>query len=364
MKVAILCGGWWNGAFGNVVASLSQALSKNGIHNIDIIYINKNQIIPKDKFPSNINFINLGCKRAITSPYFIKRYLKHQQPDFLISMPAYVNIMAIVSSLISNWQGKLVITEHAVMTQEQIEHKGELALGYMPFYARMLYRFSDAIVGVSSGVINDLNIKVGIDSPKMHVIPNAVDIDFVINSSKVISSPHKWLNCDTPCFIFVGRLVAQKNIPLLIESFAEVRNNIDAKLLIIGEGALKAELERKVRSLSLEKDVEFIDFTDNPYSYMKYADCFVLTSREEAFGLVLVESLSLNTPIVAIDSIGCGPREILDNGRYGALIPQGNKKSLVESMISTVTSKECNKNDLSFKRAENYKPINIGKEMA
>jgi glycosyltransferase involved in cell wall biosynthesis len=102
--------------------------------------------------------------------------------------------------------------------------------------------------------------------------------------------------------------------------------------MILGEGEERPKLEALVRELRLEEDVALPGFVENPYKYMKRAAVFVLSSRWEGFGMVLVEAMALGTPVIATDCPS-GPAEILEDGRWGRLVPVGDVHRLAEAIL-------------------------------
>jgi glycosyltransferase involved in cell wall biosynthesis len=137
-----------------------------------------------------------------------------------------------------------------------------------------------------------------------------------------------------PVIISVGRLVASKDFPALIRAFAQVRKDIPSLLLILGEGEQRPALERLIADLKLGDDVALPGYTTNPYTHIARAKLFVLSSAYEAFGNVLVEALAAGTPVVATDC--SGPREILQNGRFGELVAVGDTEALARAMVKVL----------------------------
>jgi glycosyltransferase involved in cell wall biosynthesis len=133
----------------------------------------------------------------------------------------------------------------------------------------------------------------------------------------------------------VGRLTAQKDFPSLIRAFAKVRAQKPCRLVILGEGELRGELEALVASLDLSADVALPGFTDNPFAWMRQSSLFVLSSAWEGFGNVLVEAMACGTPVVSTNCPS-GPAEILENGRWGRLVPVGDVDALADAMLATL----------------------------
>lgn len=134
----------------------------------------------------------------------------------------------------------------------------------------------------------------------------------------------------------------QKNYTTLIKAFALVKKEVDARLVILGDGEERKKLELLVNELGINDSVSMPGFVDNPYAYMSRADVFVLPSLWEGFPNVLVEAMACNTPVIATDCPG-GSAEILDNGKWGVLVINNNIDNLSEAIKkSLVVSKSIN----------------------
>ena len=131
------------------------------------------------------------------------------------------------------------------------------------------------------------------------------------------------------------------------------------KLIILGEGELKDELNTQIDTLGLNDLIDIHEFVDNPYAYMRHSDLFVLTSQNEAFGNVIVESLACGTPVIVSESPygQHGPPEIISNGKYGTIIPPGNYRKLAEE-IENMLHNEQNTDKLK-NRAKEFSIENI-----
>ncbi|MDX1656566.1 MAG: glycosyltransferase, partial [Candidatus Competibacteraceae bacterium] len=111
--------------------------------------------------------------------------------------------------------------------------------------------------------------------------------------------------------------------------------SLGVRLAILGEGKLRAELERLAGQLGIARRVALLGFRENPYAFMAKADLFVLSSEREGNPNVLVEALAVGTPAVATDCPS-GPREILAGGRYGTLVPMDDEQALAEAILATL----------------------------
>jgi len=148
----------------------------------------------------------------------------------------------------------------------------------------------------------------------------------------------QWMSTGDKTLIAVGALKAAKDYPTMLRAVALMRQTRDVRLLILGEGRLRTELETQVRALGLEGSVLMPGFRSDPYPYLKLADQFVLSSAWEGLPGVLVEALVAGTPIVSTDCPS-GPAEILENGKYGRLVPVGDHVALAAALTEGLESR-------------------------
>ncbi len=176
---------------------------------------------------------------------------------------------------------------------------------------------------------------------------------------------HPWLiDKSKPVIISVGRLAKEKNYPLLLEAFAQLRREIDARLIILGEGPQRAKIQNMIFNLGIEEYVSLPGKVMNPWSFMAKSDIFVLPSYVEAFGLVLVEAMICGIPIVATDAIGGGPRYVLQNGKYGVLVENENVEELKISMKKVLSDPRLKSSmiELGKKRVIEFSPSRIAQK--
>ena len=136
-----------------------------------------------------------------------------------------------------------------------------------------------------------------------------------------------------PCCWAPGRLVPEKDFPTLIEAFRRAAAERPCRLVILGEGPRRRELEGRVRALGLQGSVSLPGWVKNPYAFMARAALFILSSRHEGFGNVLVEALACGCPAVSTDC-PAGPAEILEDPAL--LAPPGDPEALARVMLRTL----------------------------
>ena len=278
----------------------------------------------------SVNVVDLRASRVLTSLPALVKYLRRERPEALLTAISHANIVGIWARRLAGGSTRVVVAEHDTLSQVT-QQAARRRTRFVPYLIGKSYRSADAIVAVSSGVADDLAEATGIPRHSIDVIYNPVVTPEVAASARA-SVDHPWLAPgQPPVVIGIGRLAPKKDFPTLLRAFAAARGEERARLLILGEGPERSELESLVRSLGLESDVALPGFVDNPYAYLAHASLFVLSSRWEGLPTVLIEAMFCGTPVISTDCPS-GPREILCDGRYGTLVPVGDVASLAEAI--------------------------------
>ena len=186
--------------------------------------------------------------------------------------------------------------------------------------------FASHVITNSNGTAQVLIQKYHINPKKVSVIYNPKDIQKIQElKNEVITET--FFQTHEPILLTAGRLVPQKGHVHIIRIFAELKKTYSCKLVICGVGPLENQLKLLVNDLQIEDDVLFIGWCDNPYKYMARSTIFVLPSLYEGQPNALIEALICGCPIVATDC-DFGPREILENGKYGLLSTKLEKNNI------------------------------------
>lgn len=284
-----------------------------------------------DQIPETVRVIDLHARRVAGAVMPLCRYLRRERPSVLISNMSHANTVACLAKMLTRSRTAVVCVEHAQFGNN-IDGREKAIRGL----AWWLYPTADAVVAVSRGAALSVEAVIGAMRGKVHVIyPPVVDEALLAEAEAPLE--HPWLGGETPVFLTVCRLSAQKDFSTLLKAFQCLRRQRQAHLLILGEGSSREALEAQVSALGLSEDVAMPGFTTNPYAYMRRANAFVLSSRSEGFGLVLIEAMACGCPVVATDCPS-GPREILEGGRFGALVPVGDAVALSDAMCRALDS--------------------------
>jgi len=163
---------------------------------------------------------------------------------------------------------------------------------------------------------------------------------------------HPWFTAGAPPVILgVGRLTEQKDFATLIRAFARVREKREARLVLLGEGRLREELEELARHLGIHEDVGMPGFVDNPFRYMARSAALALSSEYEGLPGVLIQAMACGCPVVSTNCPG-GSEEVLDSGRFGQLVNVGDADALASALASTLSTPLDR--DVLIRRAEEF----------
>jgi glycosyltransferase involved in cell wall biosynthesis len=335
--IAIFLPGLYDGGAERVMLNLASGMVNLG-YKVDLVLVQVEGPFV-DKVPDEVRVIELNKKhrstlRTILSlPSFV-RYLKQEQPKALLSGLNYANIIAVWAKLFARVPLRLSITEHNTFSSEK--------KGFPPLFRWVLYwlmkfsyQMADEIIAVSEGVADDLVKELGFQHGKVRVIYNPIITPELREKIKQPLQDTWFATKNIPIVLAMGRFTRQKGFDTLIRAFAEVKKQRPVRLLILGEGEDRTNLQNLCKELNIDQEVRLPGFISNPYPYLVNASLFVLSSRWEGLPTVLVEALYCGIPIVATDCPS-GPREILKNGLYGQLVPVDDAESLARAMLTAL----------------------------
>ena len=199
---------------------------------------------------------------------------------------------------------------------------------------RIGYRAADLIVTTSHGVADDLVSSFGVRRDRTRVVHNPVDLGGIAAKAAEPIAPAHAALWQHPVVVAAGRLAEAKNYPLLVEAMALLRRRVAATLFILGQGDLEPRIRAQIAERGLENAVHLCGFQANPWSYIARADVFVLTSRYEGFGNVLVEAMACGVPVVATAS--SGTRDIVTGG-VGMVVEEHTPSAVADALERILT---------------------------
>jgi glycosyltransferase involved in cell wall biosynthesis len=315
-----------------VIVNLVQGITERGIR-VDLVLAAATGVF-LDQLPASVRLVDLRSNRLHRSLVPLARYLRRERPRVLVSSMSHANLIALWAARLARRDTPVVVTVHNTMSQST-GTGGRFSGALESRLLRAFYPWAARVVAVSRGAADDLARTSGLPRERVRVVYNPVITPAVMAVARQ-RADHPWLALGQPPLILgVGRLTAQKDFPTLIRAFAEVRKQQLARLIILGEGEDRPQLEALADELGVRPDVDLPGFREDAMAYMAHSSLFVLSSAWEGLPTVLIEALAAGTRVVSTDCPS-GPREILQDGRLGTLVRVGDHVTLAEAMLDAL----------------------------
>lgn len=281
-----------------------------------------------------IRVVSLNSGKPIRGLRALAAVIDEFSPNAIICFGFTTGISANLSKLIFGWDSEIIVrNENNLSLEWSLASPLNRLLG--PPLSRWVARQSK-VVGVSHALSMATEKYLNMHAGSVCTILNPVLDDCSPTDLSRSVNLHPWLHDQTtPTFLAVGRLEHQKGFDLLIEAFSLTLKKEQARLIIFGEGSLRNRLQDQINTLQVADHISLAGFTEYPLEQMHAAHALILSSRFEGFGLVLVEALRADTKVI---STNCdfGPAEILENGRFGILVPVDDAQALADAMIESI----------------------------
>ncbi|MCO5090844.1 glycosyltransferase [Bosea sp. (in: a-proteobacteria)] len=267
-----------------------------------------------------------GKAATLKSTLRSARLLRRLRPDAVYSAPEFANLVMALALMLARSPARFFPSFHAAAALSSGKAGAKLA----KLLSRLVAARATTAIAVSQGVAADL-AALGFPASGIAVIHNPLP-----PAAAPSGRGHAWRGAlqamgEGPVVATAGRLVPVKDHRTLLEAFAILRARRPARLVVFGDGPLAGELSAFAADLGIGADVLFPGYVDDPAACYADADLFVLSSTSEGFGNVLIEAMAAGVPVVSTDAPH-GPREILADGRFGALVPVGDAKAMAAAM--------------------------------
>lgn len=305
-----------------VALASAKDLAEKG-HAVDLVLVEaRGDLLPL--VPKGVRVVDLGAHRIIAALPKLVRYLERERPDAVHAHMWPLTVVAIMAHRLARSAARLVVTDHVAYSRQYLSAAQMLLLRKT---VRLFYPLADHRTVVSKAAAAAIADLSGLSPDRFDVIYNPISPPKRIAGNARVD--RLW-GGKGPRIITVGNLKEMKNHALLLDAFARLTDK-DARLMILGQGPLLPALERQAAALGIADRVVFPGFALDPWPFLASADLFVLSSDYEGFGLVLAEALYAGLNAVSTDCIA-GPREILDGGRFGRLVPCNDARALAAAM--------------------------------
>lgn len=292
----------------------------------ELLCIRGGDIPYPERMPEEFKVSQLKTRSKIDGVPKLAKLLRRNPPGALITLKDHSAQIALAARALSRVPVPIYV--RVTSTLSIAAHRP-----MKRYMIRKLYPRADRVIAISKGVAKDLVDNFSVPSKKIAVLYNPVVTEDFVGRSK-LQVYHPWLQrgFGVPVVMGAGRLDKTKDFTTLLEAFCILRSRKKAKLIILGDGAERHLLERRVCELGIAGDVDFPGQVDDILPYVSRANVFALSSKYEGLGNVLVEAMAVGTPVVSTDCPH-GPREILMGGLYGSLVPVGDSRGLANAML-------------------------------
>ncbi len=314
--------------------NLLPAIAARGIA-VDLLHVREHGPVFA-QVPPGMRVIDLGTKHSLQALPALIRYLQTQRPTVLLSDKDRINRIA----LLARWLSGVPVRHYlrlGTTVSESLARRPWSQRHLQKLSLRHTYRFAHGILVPSEGVAKDLAGFLGPAAPPVHVVPSPIiRADLAQRAAENLDDP--WLAASqAPLILGIGELSARKDYATLIRAVARLHPHTPCRVAILGQGREHARLQALARQCGIAHAVHLPGFVANPYPWLCRATLFIHTAHWEGLGIVLVEALALGTPVIATDCPS-GPREVLNHGQYGALVPIGDDQALAETICAVLAT--------------------------
>jgi len=289
-----------------------------------------------DTVHERVHLVDLRAGRTARAILPLAAYLRRDRPDVVFTTLHHACLAASAAHALTRSPSRLFLREATTVSARPLTAHN-LRQRFQRLAMRWAYGRADGAIAVSEGVANDLRRVFGVPEHKIWTLYNPVVTDDI---ARLAAEPpeHGWFDgVGPPVVLGVGRLVEPKGFMTLLNAFAMVRTRRPVRLMLLGEGPHRQDLERHARTLGVADDVALPGFVSNPFAYLARSAVYVLSSRFEGLPGTLIQALACGCPVVATDCLS-GPAEILDRGSFGELVPVGDSAAIAAAIERTLDS--------------------------
>ena len=323
-KIILLLPSFGGGGVERTFVTLANEFYRRGIE-IKVVVLRR-EGPQSTRLNDNIEVESLEVSRISRSvPSIIELFRRHKEWGAIVG-PGDLNVAAALAVRICSING-LVLTERTNLS-EVVRETRSYFVRLRPYMMRATYGRADHVVGVSQGVVEDLQRYLSVRVQRVYN-PTISD-DFREAAREPVE--HEWFEDGHFVITSVGRLAHAKRYDVLLRAFSNVVEKYpNARLALFGEGELRGSLESLATELGVRDHVWMPGYLANPYAFVARSSVFACSSSREGLSNALVEAVALGLPIVSTDHPS-GAREILDGGSYGTLVPIGDVDSIAAGL--------------------------------
>jgi glycosyltransferase involved in cell wall biosynthesis len=334
LSVSLLLPDLRGGGAERVAVNLANAFVRRG-YAVDMVLLSATGQFLSELLPE-VRVVDLKVCRVRWTIFPLVRYLRAVRPTVILACMWPLTVIALWARFLARVPMRVVVAEHTTWSRDELLKRPTVGWQIRSSMHRF-FPWADGVIAVSEGAADDLARFARLDRAAISTIYNPIVGESLAFSAVQPSEPEAWCAGAHRRILAVGTLKTIKDYATLLKSFAIVRQRLDVRLLILGEGECRPALEAQARDLGITDSVSMPGFVNDPMPYYRHADLLVLSSTGEGLPTVLIEALAAGTPVVSTDCPS-GPREILCDGKYGHLVPVGDPHALADAMVASLAS--------------------------
>lgn len=299
------------------------------------LFVTSDQKVP-DVYATDVESVNAGKRHAVSSFVRLVKYIRRFSPHHVFTTSSNVGYMLVLAKKILRSDYKIYI--RCAVPPSEI-YQTDIKTRLLNRIIRMTYNSAHLIIAQTDFSRDDLIKAYGVTPSKVRTIRNIVDAAFIRRQAELGGAPE--LNVTDYNMVAAGALYSVKGFDLLIEAVAPLVRDTNRHLYILGEeryeDGYRKFLENKIESLAVKDNVHLLGQKENPYPYFRQADLFIMSSRKEGFPNVVLEALTLDTPVVASDVVDWSG--VIYPGENGYVAEKGSVDSLRENLAKAFVAR-------------------------
>lgn len=265
--------------------------------------------------PEDVQVTELGVSSLWTVAPKLARLIRRLRPDVVVATTGGGGVPTILAHRLARSRARLIVWERSVLVGSARTLKRTFLLNLK----KLLWPRADLVTAVGTAVQDDIIEQIGRDRVKTEVLHSPI-LDENLERMSQADVEHPWFNEPTPIILCVARLLPVKDHYTLLRGIARLREEREARLVLLGDGPLRDDLAAQAERLGIASSIWFAGFVDNPFKYMRRSSLLALTSLQEGVPGVVVQAMACGLPVVGTDAPG-GTRELIKHEQTGLLIP-------------------------------------------